>query len=107
MADINFKTIVVETGQCLADIAIQEYGNIAGVFIITEDNGIQSIDEVPQPGKELKIRTEIVTLGSNNKAIAKKFNTQAVKINTGNPFDTNTVRYVEENYVDNEYIIGE
>jgi hypothetical protein len=32
------KTVIVEPGQCLEDIALQEYGSIDGVTALVEDN---------------------------------------------------------------------
>lgn len=107
MADTSFKQVTVSEGQSLADIAIQEYGSMAGVFLIIEDNGLTSVDAIPQPGTNLNIRLLIEELGSSNRAIAKKFNTEQVKVNTGNDFDSATTRYVEEGYIVPGYIINE
>lgn len=45
-------TINVQTGQCMADIAIQTTGNLQGLFSLCIANNLLP-DEVPSPGNNL------------------------------------------------------
>ena len=50
------RIIKVRKNQSLFDIAIQEYGNIAGAFFVVEDNNLGGVTDNLQEGKALKIR---------------------------------------------------
>ena len=55
------RTIIVEPGQCLEDIALQEYGSIDGVHQVVMDNESQFPDGFStrlDPGTELTIQDE-------------------------------------------------
>lgn len=53
------RTIIVEPGQCLEDIALQEYGSIDGVREVVMDNELVFIDGFNTrllPGTKLQVR---------------------------------------------------
>lgn len=55
------RTVIVEPGQCLEDIAIQEYGTIDGVREIVLDNDAVFVDGFStrlRPGTRLMVRDE-------------------------------------------------
>ena len=55
----DFKKITVKEGQGLFDIAIQEYGNMAAVFLIIEDNVmVEKVDSNVYAGQLLLIRKD-------------------------------------------------
>ena len=57
------RTIIVEPGQCLEDVAIQEYGHVDGVREVVMDNPAVFVDGFStrlKPGTQLVIRDEPV-----------------------------------------------
>lgn len=53
------RTVIVEPGQCLEDIALQEYGSIDGVREVVLDNPLVFVDGFSTrlvPGSRLSIR---------------------------------------------------
>jgi hypothetical protein len=54
------KTVNVEKGQSLFDIALQCYGSIKAVFQLADDNGIDNIIDLLIPGDELLIDEQFI-----------------------------------------------
>ncbi len=55
------RTIKVKKDQSLADIAIQEYGHVEGIFFLVEDNlKLIGITDNVFAGDDLLIRDEII-----------------------------------------------
>lgn len=54
------RTIIVKLNQSLFDIALQEYGDVQGVFFLVDDNGLNSIDANVYEGDELQVRDEVI-----------------------------------------------
>ncbi len=61
------RTIKVKKDQGLADIALQEYGHVEGVFLLVEDNtGLIGITDNIYKGDELLIRAESINSPMQN-----------------------------------------
>jgi len=86
----NFKTILVEYGQSMVDIAMQEYGSVIAVRLIIDDNDL-SFDSSLEPGRSLLIRTEPTPNPDDttnagfyeNSVVQKEFSLKSVRVNTG------------------------
>jgi hypothetical protein len=52
--------VIVQSGQTLFDIALQEYGSIAGVFQLADDNGIDNITDELAVGSVLIVSDEFI-----------------------------------------------
>lgn len=66
------KTVKTYPGQSLIDIAVQEYGDIAGVEYIIEDNNI-GISDYLSPGTELVIREDPINQTVIDELINRNF----------------------------------
>jgi hypothetical protein len=96
---MKFKTIIAGDGQTLEDVALQHYGCYEGVFLLTEDNGL-GIDDLLAPGQELLIREPAPTLNDFNKLV---IDAELVP-NSDVPGQASDNNYVEDDYVDEDYI---
>lgn len=54
------RVIEVKHNQNLFDIALQEYGNVAGCFWLVEDNDLNGITDNLNIGQELVVRDEVL-----------------------------------------------
>jgi hypothetical protein len=54
----SIKTIVVQAGQSLADIALQEYGTYEGIILVVQANPGLSVSSILVGGQELVIFTQ-------------------------------------------------
>ncbi len=52
------RSILIKTNQSLFDIALEQYGDVMGVYWLVEDNNLRSVVDVIEQGKALKIRDE-------------------------------------------------
>jgi hypothetical protein len=60
---IDYYEVIVALGQNLTDLAIQEYGDVMGVFDIMNDNNINNINLPLVPGQMIKCyRSKIINL---------------------------------------------
>ncbi len=57
----------VKYQQSLADVAIQHYGDVMGVYWLVEDNNLRSVVDVIEHGKKLIIREQYL-----NKRVAEE-----------------------------------
>jgi hypothetical protein len=71
------RQIIVEDGQSLLDITIQEYGKADAIKYLVEDNDIE-FDSTLAPGQKLNIRETDNSLA--DKAIADFFNNKKIKV---------------------------
>jgi hypothetical protein len=69
------KTIKVQDGQNIFDIALQYYGDVSAIVRVAQDNGI-SITQNLTAGQELKIGEP------TNKIVQKYFEDRKIVINT-------------------------
>jgi hypothetical protein len=67
------RVIEVKKDQSLFDIAIQEYGDITGVFDIVEDNELKGITDNVYQGDKLKIKDKII-----NNAMVNHLSTELI-----------------------------
>lgn len=65
--------VVVLAGQTLADIALQVYGSVEGVFVLAQENGLEITDTL-LPGQELEYQPENVL----NKGVAQYYATERI-----------------------------
>ncbi len=104
---MNYKEVILLTGQTIYDLAVQEYGHTDGVFLLLEDNPelIGEWGDVPQAGTKVLVRLEVPELSDDNRAIAAEFARREQKVVSG--FQTNhnaendlyvDIDYWEENY---------
>ena len=108
MPDTNYKKIIVSQGQSLIDIAMQEYGALPGVFLILEDNTeLSAVDQTPIAGTEINIRVDVPEISEGNRAIARKFVKEGLRVNSGSAPDTELQRYFAPGYVATGYIEAE
>lgn len=70
------KIVVVQHGQSIWDIALQEYGSVEAVFKLQEENSefIPNLDVDLKAGQKLLITTPV-----NNSAVANFFATDQLK----------------------------
>ena len=68
------KTVVVQPRQTLFDIAVQEYGSIASLAMLIEDNQkvLDNITSIPA-GTGLSIRTPLPAINTINKQVVSYF----------------------------------
>ena len=83
----DFKIILVEHGQNIIDIALQEYGNIEAVRLVIDDNDL-SFDSSLEPGRSLNIRKDLAYKPNSNEsyqdvAVQKRYELDSRRINTG------------------------
>lgn len=77
-AAVDYKTVIVEQGQNLFDIAVQEYGGIEGVVHLIQDNGLD-VNARLEPGQELKVfKSKAV-----DKAVESYLSDRRIKIGLG------------------------
>lgn len=69
---------IVSEGQNIYDVAIQEYGDTEGVYLLLEDNPTLSLDSVLNAGQLLTIKSAPL-----NMSIVAYFKRQKYRINTG------------------------
>lgn len=107
----GIKQITVQGGQSLIDIAMQQYGCYEGVMLLLQDNAdrLTAIDNVPDPGMQLNIRTEVPKLNNANKGIAQAFALQRTAVVSSPDVPTITLQsqlglYVDTGYVDEGYL---
>lgn len=74
--------VVVLAGQTLADIALQVYGSVEGVFVLAQENGLEVTDTL-LPGQELEYQPENVL----NKGVTQYYATE--RIYPATSFDRN------------------
>lgn len=94
-------------GQSVADIAIQEYGAIEGVFALMIDNEIKDLSEVIEPRSELIIREQLI-LNSQNLTVLEMMKLEGVgKVigNASNSLIRQGVEYVDDDYVEVDYVL--
>lgn len=71
------RQIVVEDGQTLLDVTIQEYGKADAIKYLVDDNDLEFDDELV-PGQILNIRETDNSLA--DKAIADFFRSKKIKV---------------------------
>lgn len=54
------KQVIVQQGQTIVDIALQEYGSVEGLFALLEANQTLDLDSQLEPGQKVLIRVEDV-----------------------------------------------
>lgn len=64
------KTVIVNSGQTLEDISLQEYGCIDGVVTLLQDNGLGMDDDL-YPGQPVLIRQPVPQFTDNNRDVAE------------------------------------
>ena len=74
--------IIVEEGQTLIDLAIQEYGCIEAVAYLCEDNNF-SLDETLTPAQKVKIRDVITNINGSNIEVLNIQKSKRTIINSG------------------------
>lgn len=72
------REIIIERGQTLYDIAVMHYGDMEGLFLIMEDNGITSVNHQLQVGDKLKIKSAPI-----NQSVVDYFNKNEIVVNGG------------------------
>lgn len=68
---VTYDTIIVQQGQCLLDIALQEYGSAEGVVMLMRDNNL-SLDANLLPGTALVVRNTPINKAVKNYYAAKR-----------------------------------
>jgi hypothetical protein len=99
--------ILTTYGQSVADIAIQEYGAIEGVFALMIDNDVEDLSEVFEPSKPLEIREKLI-LNNQNLTIVEMMKLENVGRVIGNANYSSMGSkspYVDEDYVEVDYIL--
>lgn len=72
--------IQVTDGQCLMDIAIQEYGSVEALFDLAKDNGLEVDDDITA-GQVLQIRDTLPDTADPD--IVEYFTKMGFKVNSG------------------------
>jgi len=54
------KQVIVQQGQTIVDIALQEYGSVEGLFAFLEANQNLDLDSQLEPGQKVLVREEDV-----------------------------------------------
>lgn len=102
------KSIHTTLGQSLADVAVQEYGAVEGVFALLIDNEvIGDLSDVLEPGTALNIRNEKMKLNNDNLTIKQMMDLEQIgRIIGGLPTHAGlNLYYVEIDYVEIEYVL--
>src|SRR6185437_998580 len=73
-------TVIANKGQCLIDIAIQEYGSIETLFDLAKDNG-REVDDDLQPGQVLQKRDTPPDTADQD--MMDFFNRKGIVVNSG------------------------
>jgi hypothetical protein len=97
--------IIIEEGQTLIDLAIQEYGCIEGVAYLCEDNNF-SLDETLNPAQKVKIRDVIPNINGSNIEVLNIQKSKRTIINSGIvPVQTvtPTTGFFDDDFYDTEF----
>lgn len=101
MGNMRYRQVRVMSGQTLADVAVQEYGHMDGVWLLLEDNPglVADLGEVPAPGTVVNVRVDVPELGPGSRETAEALKRYGQKVATGavwteKPWDG----YVAEGY---------
>jgi len=54
------RQVIVQQGQTIVDIALQEYGSVEGLFALLEANQTLDLDSQLEPGQKVLVREEDV-----------------------------------------------
>jgi len=54
------RQVIVQQGQTIVDIALQEYGSVEGLFAFLEANQTLDLDSELEPGQKVLVREEDV-----------------------------------------------
>jgi hypothetical protein len=96
--------IIVGNGQQVEDIAVEVYGDAgAGTVLLMEDNNL-ALDSLLFPGQVLKVRQSVPSLTENNIVLQRSINAENIEPNSGVSGDVLSSLYVDEDYVDDDYI---
>lgn len=78
-------SVKVEYGQSLSDIALQVYGSSDMAYTLAEDNGLDTLTPILEPGTELIIWSEKIV----NQQVVSYFKQRGIRVNTdGNAIPT-------------------
>lgn len=80
--------LIVSKGQCMIDIAIQAYGDIATLFDLAKDNNLE-VDDDLTPGQVLQIRDTLPDTA--NPDLAAYFTRNGIIVNSGATLTLNEV----------------
>ena len=72
--------VLVEAGQTIMDVAIQEYGSAAGFVTLCQDNNLEFDDEL-DPGNAVLIRSDLPNTADVN--IVDLYRLRGIQVNTG------------------------
>jgi hypothetical protein len=73
-------TTQVSSGQCLIDVAIQEYGSIEALFDLAKDNNLE-VDDDLIPGQVLQIRDTLPDTADPD--LVDYFARKSIRVNSG------------------------
>jgi len=90
----NHKNVLVESGQDVWDIVLQEYGDVAEIFRLLSDNPALTIDSSLVPLMPLSIQIKVS--GASRQTVLDFFRTNAIKVNTHDYF-TDSCYLLQEN----------
>ncbi|MEZ5017339.1 MAG: hypothetical protein R2800_09830 [Flavipsychrobacter sp.] len=77
---MEFYTITSEEGQTIYDIAMQEYADYVGVYVLMKDNAvITDLNHNLAPGTKLLIRQ---SPDVNDKELMEHFRANKIKVNS-------------------------
>ena len=96
------KQVIIQEGQTMLDIALQEYGCYEGLFLLLQDNNVAMGEDI-NTGDALTIREVVPQLTDSNLVNMQVYRRNNVSVNTGTDA-TGGNGYVDEGYVDEEYV---
>ncbi len=96
------KTILVEYGQTVEDLAIIHYGAVEGVIDIMADNDL-GVDDLLYAGQPILIQDSIPELTDNNFETQRALILEGIIPMSSMGGETPSGLYVEEDYVDDDY----
>lgn len=80
------KDVKVTDGQCLLDLAIQEYGHVEGMAYILAHNTLSSMESILAPGSTVKVLDAVPRIDGGNQGIANQFAVLDRRVNGGHKY---------------------
>jgi hypothetical protein len=103
MTKMEFKNIIVSSGQTVEDIAVMEYGCQEGFIYILMDNNLGP-NSLLYGGQVLKIRTVVPEITTKNISVGRRITDAGIRPNAGMEGAVPEGGYVEDGYVEDEYL---
>lgn len=117
----DYKEVRVLSGQSLYDIALQEYGVVASIFVLFQDNTdvLPYLNYAPSAGTILKVRTTKPTLSEDNIQVAEYYENKDAVVTSGlneapvlpsylddylSEISIPISEYIEDDYFEDDYI---